>query len=161
MILKKTQYSSFSRIYTSYTHGYGKYFYCICRHPPTRPRATQTDMALPWEAQGAALLKIQEDHIGQQIIRQRMPQVQLRSKCLSRSSGGANSQRSWSTQRSINISLACKGARCMQIDESWSGIWGIAMKLGKLQVLGDKRAIVFKTSAVWEKCVIICVYISI
>ena len=34
--------------------------------------ATQTDMALPWKAKQAALLKIQEDHIGQQIIRQRM-----------------------------------------------------------------------------------------
>ena len=67
MILKKTQYSSCSTIYVyiyiSYTHGYGKYFYCICRHPPSRPRATQTDMALPWEGQQAALLNIQEDHI--------------------------------------------------------------------------------------------------
>ena len=107
-----------------------------------RPRATQTDMAFPREGQQAALLKIQEDQIGQQIIRQRMAQVQLRSKCLSRSLGGANSQRSWSTQRSINISLACKGARCMQM-EAWSGIWGIAMKLGKFQILGDKLTIIF------------------
>lgn len=37
--------------------------YCICRHPPSRPRATQTDMAFPREGQQAALLKIQEDHI--------------------------------------------------------------------------------------------------
>ena len=33
--------------------GYGKYFYCICRLPPSRPRATQTDMAFPREGQRA------------------------------------------------------------------------------------------------------------
>ena len=100
--------------------------------------SAQTDMALPWEAKQAALLKIQEDHI------------------MSTDHSPTDGPSSTALQVSLTFVRQSQFAPLVEhtaLHQHFLGMQGCSVKLRdcmrlcKFEILGDELTIIFKTSA--------------